>query len=152
QAIVLVNSIPTPTPTDLEEYDSHIEGNYVFLGDLNSDYNEQYGVHGKIYEVNCTTIFVKDFSYDGSGIRVHWVVGNRTEIEKHSSNIIIPDETGSSDRILRSYDNETFYLSFPVNKSLLDVKWLSFFCTSFNLNLGSIILTNDYVCGSASYY
>merc|ERR1739838_463088 len=148
-------SSTTPAPADnLTEVDPHINvGNYVFLGSLESQYNVQYGVYGNVFAVNCTTLFIQDFSSLGTGIRVNWIAGNTDEISKHTSKFKIPDETGSIERIIRPYYNESFYLKCPAGQTLLYVKWIAFLCQSFNLNLGSVDLSSSNIpCNLDSSY
>ena len=52
-----------------------------FIGSLESEYH---GIRGEVYSVDARTLFIKGFSYDGTGQGIHYNNNNKPDLDLHN--------------------------------------------------------------------
>ncbi|KAK4875132.1 hypothetical protein RN001_011554 [Aquatica leii] len=100
-----------------------------------------HGIKGAVYAVDESTIFIKGFSYDGTGPDAFFWVGNspRPSPEGH----IIPypeDYVGREPPVLGAHNNTNIILRLPMGKRLRDIRWLSVWCRRFTVDFGEVFI------------
>lgn len=82
-----------------------------------------HSVSGSVYAVNSTTLFIKDFTYDGLGKDTYFW-GGSTGTGPSPNGFIIPDQHGRTN-VLTKADNKDFTLTLPDNKHISEVRWIA---------------------------
>ncbi|XP_073970372.1 protein Skeletor, isoforms B/C isoform X2 [Rhodnius prolixus] len=100
-----------------------------------------HGIRGTAYAVDESTIFVKGFSYDGTGPDAFFWVGNTPRPSPDGYILPYPEEFNSRDPpILRAYNRTDVILRLPQGKKIRDIKWLSVWCRRFTVNFGDVFI------------
>ncbi|XP_059096369.1 uncharacterized protein LOC131890931 isoform X2 [Tigriopus californicus] len=110
----------------------------------------QHGVEGEIFAVNESTLFVKDFEYDGQGPDAFFWVG--TEGEPGEVGTILPypfqgefyEYTDSNAPIITGkFDKVNITLTLPEDLKVTDLKWISVWCRQFSVNFADAFFPED---------
>lgn len=109
------------------------------LGDFQNPIHE---VNGTVYVVNETTLFIKDFIYDGQGPDAHFWAGDTDQPSPRG--YIVPDETGS-EGVLSRYSNQDLVITLPEGKTFKDIKWFAVWCRKFAALFGQVPIPVDLV-------
>jgi hypothetical protein len=113
----------------------------VYYGTLIGKLNKyMHDVSGEVYAVDESTIFIKNFNYDGQGPHTFFWAGNSAKPDENG--FIIPDEKGST-KTLGAYSNQNIVLRLPEGKTLRDIKWLSVWCREFKVNFGDLLIPRN---------
>ncbi|XP_014613047.1 PREDICTED: protein Skeletor, isoforms B/C [Polistes canadensis] len=103
-----------------------------------------HGIKGIIYAADDTTIFIKGFSYDGTGPDAYFWVGNSSRPSPNGYIVPYPEDyKGRDPPVLKAYDNTDIVLKLPQGKRLRDIKWLSVWCRRFTVDFGDIFIPPD---------
>ncbi|XP_074032927.1 protein Skeletor, isoforms B/C isoform X2 [Leptinotarsa decemlineata] len=100
-----------------------------------------HGIRGIAYAVDESTIFIKGFSYDGTGPDAFFWIGNSPRPSPEG--IIIPypeDYIGRDPPVLRAYNNTDIILRLPLGKRIRDIRWLSVWCRRFTVDFGEVFI------------
>ncbi|XP_018572684.1 protein Skeletor, isoforms B/C isoform X1 [Anoplophora glabripennis] len=100
-----------------------------------------HGIKGTAYAVDESTIFIKGFSYDGTGPDAFFWIGNSPRPSPEG--IIIPypeDYIGRDPPELRAYNNTDIILRLPMGKRIRDIRWLSVWCRRFTVDFGEVFI------------
>ncbi|CAG9858428.1 unnamed protein product [Phyllotreta striolata] len=100
-----------------------------------------HGIRGIAYAVDESTIFIKGFSYDGTGPDAFFWIGKSTRPSPEG--IIIPypeDYIGRDPPVLRAYNNTDIILRLPMGKRIRDIRWLSVWCRRFTVDFGEVFI------------
>ncbi|KAG5897115.1 hypothetical protein JTB14_014102 [Gonioctena quinquepunctata] len=100
-----------------------------------------HGIRGIAYAVDESTIFIKGFSYDGTGPDAFFWIGNSPRPSPEG--IIIPypeDSIGRDPPVLRAYNNTDIILRLPMGKRIRDIRWLSVWCRRFTVDFGEVFI------------
>ncbi|KAK2712802.1 protein Skeletor, isoforms B/C-like [Artemia franciscana] len=108
------------------------------LGKLNS-YHHQVG--GEVYAVDESTLYIKDFIYDGLGQDTFFFAGGTNR--PGSQGFIIPNEFGRTN-ILKAYLNKNVKLTLPDNKKISELKWFAIFDISSQEVYGDISIPEEF--------
>lgn len=111
------------------------------IGKLNS---YAHGIKGEVYAVDETTIFLKNFSYDGTGPDTNFWVGNGSVVGIGGYLVPYPEEyMGRDPPILGRYENESVILKLKDGLKIRDIRWLSVWCRRFTVNFGDIVIPSN---------
>ncbi|XP_017759111.1 PREDICTED: protein Skeletor, isoforms B/C [Eufriesea mexicana] len=103
--------------------------------------NYAHGVKGDVYAVDETTIFIKGFCYDGTGLDVFFSVGNTLMPAPQGYIVPYPEtEDKREPEELRLYNYTDIFLKLPKGKRLRDIRWLSVWCRRLTLNFGDVFI------------
>ncbi|XP_032682523.1 protein Skeletor, isoforms B/C isoform X2 [Odontomachus brunneus] len=101
-------------------------------------------IKGKVYAVDDATIFIKGFSYDGTGPDAYFWVGNSLMPSPEGYIVPYPETDKESDpQVLGAYSNKDIILRLPGGKRIRDIKWLSIWCRRFTVNFGDVYIPLD---------
>ncbi|XP_043267996.1 protein Skeletor, isoforms B/C [Venturia canescens] len=106
--------------------------------------NYAHGISGRAYAVDDTTIFIKGFSYDGTGPDAYFWVGE-SEMPSPAGDIVPypEDYVGRDPPVLTAYNNTDIILRLPQGKRIRDIKWLSVWCRRFTVNFGEVFIPEN---------
>lgn len=108
------------------------------IGSL-SDY--AHGIAGTAYAVDESTIFIKGFSYDGTGPDAFFWVGNSQRPSPDGYIVPYPEDfKGRDPPVLNTFKDQDVILRLPLGKRLRDIKWLSVWCRRFTVNFGDVFI------------
>ncbi|XP_046993641.1 protein Skeletor, isoforms B/C [Schistocerca americana] len=100
-----------------------------------------HGIRGTAYAVDESTIFIKGFSYDGTGPDAFFWVGNTSRPSPDGYIVPYPDDyKGREPPMLKAYNNTDVILRLPGGKRIRDIKWLSVWCRRFTVNFGEVFI------------
>ncbi|CAH0554651.1 unnamed protein product [Brassicogethes aeneus] len=101
-----------------------------------------HGVKGTAYAVDESTIFVKGFSYDGTGPDAFFWIGNSPRPSPDGIIIPYPEDYGSGrdPPQLSAYNNTDVILRLPNGKRIRDIRWLSVWCRRFTVDFGEVFI------------
>ncbi|XP_070165249.1 protein Skeletor, isoforms B/C [Polyergus mexicanus] len=103
-----------------------------------------HGIKGKVYAVDDATIFIKGFSYDGTGPDAYFWVGNTSRPNPDGYIVPYPESDSSTDpRVLEAYNHTDIILRLPGGKRIRDIKWLSVWCRRFTVDFGDVFIPLD---------
>nr|XP_024216271.1 protein Skeletor, isoforms B/C [Halyomorpha halys] len=103
-----------------------------------------HGIKGTAYAVDESTIFVKGFSYDGTGPDAFFWVGNTARPSPEGYIVPYPEDfKGRDPPVLRAYNKTDLILRLPHGIKLKDIRWLSVWCRRFTVNFGDVFLPKD---------
>ncbi|XP_050304285.1 protein Skeletor, isoforms B/C isoform X2 [Anthonomus grandis grandis] len=100
-----------------------------------------HGIRGTVYAVDETTIFIKGFSYDGTGPDAFFWIGNSPRPSPEG--IIIPYPEDYHEReppVLKAHNNSNIILRLPMGKRIRDIRWLSVWCRRFTVDFGEVFI------------
>ncbi|XP_014254156.1 protein Skeletor, isoforms B/C isoform X2 [Cimex lectularius] len=119
----------------------------VYYGRLIGTFQEYaHGIRGTAYAVDDSTIFVKGFSYDGTGPDAFFWVGSTPRPSPEGYIIPYPEDyVGRDPPVLRAYNKTDVILRLPQGKKLKDIKWLSVWCRRFTVNFGEVFIPPNLV-------
>lgn len=106
--------------------------------------NFAHNIRGTAYAVDESTIFIKNFCYDGRGPDAYFWVGHSPRPSPEG--ILIPypeDYVGSSPPVLHAHNNTDVILRLPMGKRLRDIKWLSVWCRRFTVDFGEVFIPQN---------
>ncbi|XP_046627738.1 protein Skeletor, isoforms B/C [Neodiprion virginianus] len=99
---------------------------------------------GTVYAVDDTTIFIKDFSYDGTGPAAYFWVGNSPRPSPDGFIVPYPEDYSERDPpVLKAYNNSDIILRLPQGNRIRDIKWLSVWCQRFTVDFGDVFIPRD---------
>ncbi|XP_037029296.1 protein Skeletor, isoforms B/C isoform X1 [Bradysia coprophila] len=100
-----------------------------------------HGIKGDLYAVDESTIFLKGFSYDGTGPDAFFWVGKTPRPSPEGYIIPYPEEyNGRNPPILQAYHNADIILRLPMGKRIRDIRWLSVWCRRFTVDFGEVFI------------
>lgn len=100
-----------------------------------------HGIKGIAYAVDENTIFIKGFSYDGTGPDAFFWVGNSPRPSPEGYIIPYPEEyVGRDPPVLMAYNNTDVILRLPMGKRIRDIRWLSVWCRRFTVDFGEVFI------------
>ncbi|KAG1701742.1 Protein Skeletor, isoforms B/C [Nymphon striatum] len=102
--------------------------------------NLVHGIAGDIYALDNKRLFIKGFSYDGTGPDAFFWGGTTTEPD--GNGIIIRDERNSLD-VLQPYRNRDITITLPEGLTVSNLKWISVWCRKFGVDFGHLILPDN---------
>ncbi|XP_029156481.1 protein Skeletor, isoforms B/C isoform X2 [Nylanderia fulva] len=104
-----------------------------------------HGIKGTVYAVDDGTIFIKGFSYDGTGPDAYFWVGNTSQPNPDGYIVPYPESESSSNdpRVLGAYNHTDVILKLPGAKRIRDIKWLSVWCRRFTVDFGDVFIPYD---------
>lgn len=103
-----------------------------------------HGIRGTAYAVDESTIFIKGFSYDGTGPDAFFWVGNTARPSPEGHLVPFPEEyIGRDPPVLRAYNRTDLFLRLPLGMKLKDIRWLSVWCRRFTVNFGDVFIPKD---------
>merc|ERR1712105_30433 len=128
-------ALPMPQPQNVGSLQE-----VTFVGELG---DTDHDVGGKVHILNEDTLVIDEFSYDNKGFGVYINVATRGSNlgDWQSNRINVPYPSGSEgEPIQTKYSGEGQLLIdlSQVNVKARDVKWLSVWCTVFNLSFGHV--------------
>ncbi|KOC68274.1 Protein Skeletor, isoforms B/C [Habropoda laboriosa] len=98
-------------------------------------------INGEAYVVDDTTIFIKGFSYDGTGPDAYFWVGNSTKPDPQGYIVPYPEiEKGRDPVVLKMYNDTDIILKLPDGMRIRDINWLSVWCRRFTVNFADVYL------------
>ncbi|KAI5706345.1 hypothetical protein M8J75_007174 [Diaphorina citri] len=80
-----------------------------------------HNIRGTVYATDENTLFIKSFSYDGTGPDAYFWVGKDPPV-------------------LKAYQKADIILKLPNGMRIKDIKWLSVWCRRFTVNFGDIFI------------
>ncbi|CRL05403.1 CLUMA_CG018002, isoform B [Clunio marinus] len=100
-----------------------------------------HGIKGMVYAVDESTLFIKDFAYDGTGPDAFFWVGNSPRPSPEGYIIPYPEEySGREPPVLRAHNNSDIILRLPMGKRIRDTRWLSVWCRRFTVDFGEVFI------------
>ncbi|XP_075210705.1 protein Skeletor, isoforms B/C [Lycorma delicatula] len=103
-----------------------------------------HGIRGTVYAVDETTLFVKGFSYDGTGPDAFFWVGNSARPSPEGYIVPYPEDyTGRDPPVLEKFNRQDVILRLPLGKRIRDIKWLSVWCRRFTVNFGDVFVPSN---------
>lgn len=101
---------------------------------------KSHGVSSGVIEIlDSKTIKIPDLTYDGTGMKTHFIGG--VGAQPSAKGTKIPDELGYLDS-LRKYESDTITLELPGDLSIFEIDWISIFDLETNENYGSVLITD----------
>ncbi|XP_055306953.1 protein Skeletor, isoforms B/C isoform X1 [Sitodiplosis mosellana] len=98
-------------------------------------------IKGDVYAVDESTLFIKDFAYDGTGPDAFFWVGKTPRPSPEGYIIPYPEEyTGRDPPILQAHNNTDIILRLPMGKRIRDIRWLSVWCRRFTVDFGEVFI------------
>ena len=128
--LLIILFISTPINGDGDKYYGAFVGNFE---------DRFHGIKGEVFAVDSTTLFIKNFAYDGQGPDAYFYAGESGE--PSSKGYLIANEKGSTDE-LGAYTGKNIVLTLPGGKTLRNVKWISVWCRAFDVNFGEVTFPN----------
>lgn len=103
-----------------------------------------HGIKGTVYAVDESTIFIKGFSYDGTGPDAFFWIGNSPRPSPEGTIIPFPDDYYERDPpVLKAHNNSDIILRLPMGKRIRDIRWLSVWCRRFTVDFGEVFIPPD---------
>lgn len=100
-----------------------------------------HGIKGDVYAVDESTIFIKGFSYDGTGPDAFFWIGNSPRPSPEGQIIPYPEDyVGREPPVLGAHNNTNIILRLPMGKRLRDIRWLSVWCRRFTVDFGEVFI------------
>lgn len=109
----------------------------VRIGKFSTHFHE---VRGEVYAVDDKTIFIKGFNYDGRGPDAFFWAGS--SVRPDASGFVVPNDKGTLEG-LTSYSGQDLVLRLPVGKEVTELRWLSVWSKTLNVNFGSLIFPKN---------
>ncbi|XP_014230471.1 protein Skeletor, isoforms B/C isoform X2 [Trichogramma pretiosum] len=97
-----------------------------------------HALSGDVYVVDEYTLFVKNFSYDGTAPNAVFWVGNSSMPMPDGTPISYPEHHSRNPSPLGYYKNADILLKLPYNMRVRDIKYLSVWCQRFTVNFGQV--------------
>ncbi|XP_012287850.1 protein Skeletor, isoforms B/C [Orussus abietinus] len=103
-----------------------------------------HGIKGMVFAVDDSTIFIKGFSYDGTGPDAYFWAGNSTMPSPEGFIVPYPEDyPGREPPILEDYNNTDIILKLPQGIRIRDIKYLGVWCRRFTVDFGHIRIPQD---------
>ncbi|XP_030759313.1 protein Skeletor, isoforms B/C [Sitophilus oryzae] len=99
-----------------------------------------HGIKGTVYAVDESTIFIKGFSYDGTGPDAFFWIGNSPRPSPEGTIIPYPEDYRGRDPPLKAHNNTDIILRLPNGKRIRDIRWLSVWCRRFTVDFGEVFI------------
>ncbi|CAH1121732.1 unnamed protein product [Ceutorhynchus assimilis] len=100
-----------------------------------------HGIKGTAYAVDETTIFIKGFSYDGTGPDAFFWIGNSPRPSPEGTFIPYPEDYHEREPpVLKAHNNSDIILRLPMGKRIRDIRWLSVWCRRFTVDFGEVFI------------
>ncbi|XP_060527582.1 protein Skeletor, isoforms B/C isoform X2 [Cylas formicarius] len=98
-------------------------------------------IKGTVYAVDESTIFIKGFSYDGTGPDAFFWIGNSPRPSPEGMIIPYPEDyRGRDPPVLKAHNNTDIILRLPNGKRIRDIRWLSVWCRRFTVDFGEVFI------------
>merc|ERR1711935_393412 len=112
----------------------------TFVGDL---VDTDHGVQGKVYVLDEDTLVIDEFSFDNDGFGVYINVATKGRNKKQwaKNRIDVPFPSGTSGEPIEQFYNGNGQLLIDLKQvgvKANEVKWLSVWCTVFDLSFGHV--------------
>ncbi|KAI8422957.1 hypothetical protein MSG28_014057 [Choristoneura fumiferana] len=112
-----------------------------------------HGIRGAVYAVDESTVFVKNFAYDGTGPDAYFWVGDTPQPSPEGVLVPYPEDYTTRDPpILTAHSNSDIMLRLPGGKRLRDIKWLSVWCRRFTRLAHGLRSGNISVLDAKTFY
>ncbi|CAB4068326.1 Putative epidermal cell surface receptor [Lepeophtheirus salmonis] len=122
----------------------------ISLGEFETLYHN---VKGHVYAYNESTLFIQDFSYDGTGPDAYFWIGINSPTPNSDGLLIQYPDNGENDSsssgyevdapVLGAYDKENIVLRLPEGITADQLKWISVWCRAFAVDFGHLIIPQD---------
>ncbi|XP_040573010.1 uncharacterized protein sas isoform X2 [Lepeophtheirus salmonis] len=122
----------------------------ISLGEFETLYHN---VKGHVYAYNESTLFIQDFSYDGTGPDAYFWIGINSPTPNSDGLLIQYPDNGENDSsssgyevdapVLGAYDKENILLRLPEGITADQLKWISVWCRAFAVDFGHLIIPQD---------
>ena len=131
----------------LGSYETFTINNPIKIGKLSNNFHD---IGGTVY-VDKNKIYIRDFTYDGTGPDAFFFVGESGTPNKKGTIISYPD-TGvcydyndhSAPLLTEAYDGtKDVVLTLPCSLDVTKIKWLSVWCRAYSMDFGSLIFPNS---------
>ncbi|KAL5284543.1 hypothetical protein ACFFRR_006683 [Megaselia abdita] len=100
-----------------------------------------HGINGTVYAVDETTLFIKNFVYDGTGPDAFFWVGKTSRPSPDGYIIPYPEDyIGSDPPVLQAHNYTDIILRLPMGKRIRDIRWLSVWCRRFTVDFGEVFI------------
>ncbi|XP_071440906.1 protein Skeletor, isoforms B/C-like isoform X1 [Hetaerina americana] len=100
-----------------------------------------HNIRGTVYAVDESTIFIKGFTYDGTGPDAFFWVGSTPRPSPEGFIVPYPEDyKGRDPPVLSAFKDVDIILRLPMGKRLRDIKWLSVWCRRFTVDFGEIFI------------
>ena len=106
------------------------------VGDFVKHQNE---IAGTVYAVDESTLSVNEFTYDGAGTDVHFVVGADGKPSGEGTILTFLFEGKESTSLISAFDAEDIVLTLPTNLKVTELAWLSVWSGESGINFGELI-------------
>ena len=133
--------------TTLDEHNAFTINNPIKIGQLS---NNLHDIGGTVYALGNNKIFIKDFTYDGTGPDAFFFVGESGTPSRNGIIVPYPDNgkcydyrDKSAPLLTRAFTGNDVTLTLPCSLDVTKVKWLSVWCRAFSMDFGSIIFPNN---------
>ena len=117
------------------------------IGELS---NKMHNIGGTVYVLNNNQIFIKGFTYDGTGPDAFFFVGESGTPNRLGTIVSYPDNgkcyeynDPSVPLLTQAYYGNDITLTLPCALDVTKVKWLSVWCRAFSMDFGSLIFPNN---------
>ena len=131
----------------LGSYETFTINNPIKIGKLSNNFHD---IGGTVY-VDKNKIYIRDFTYDGTGPDAFFFVGESGTPNQKGTIISYPD-TGvcydyndhSAPLLTEAYDGtKDVVLTLPCSLDVTKIKWLSVWCRAYSMDFGSLIFPNS---------
>jgi hypothetical protein len=129
-------------------YDAFTINNPIKIGELS---NKMHNIGGTVYVLNNNKIFIKGFTYDGTGPDAFFLVGESGTPNRVGTILSYPDNgkcyeynDQSVPLLTQAFDGNDITLTLPCALDITKIKWLSVWCRAFSMDFGSILFPNNF--------
>ncbi|KAJ8041493.1 Hyalin [Holothuria leucospilota] len=99
---------------------------------------------GTVYSVDARSIFIKDFTFDGSSVGTDARFFAGSSESPDDTGVIIPDEQGTTSS-LRDYNGEDIVLTLPDNTEITDFLWIAVWDAQLQVAYGFVLIPEGFL-------
>ena len=115
--------------------------------------NYHHDIGGTVYILDNETLFIKGFTYDGTGPDAFFFVGKDGTPSSEGTIIPYPDNSKcysyddeSAPLLTQAFNGQDITLKLPCSlDTYRDVKWISVWCRAYSMDFGSLVLAEESV-------
>ena len=129
-------------------YNAFTINNPIMIGELS---NKMHNIGGTVYVLNDNKIFIKGFTYDGTGPDAFFFVGESGTPNRIGTILSYPDSgkcyeynDQSVPLLTQAFYGNDITLTLPCALDVTKLKWLSVWCRAFSMDFGSIIFPDNF--------
>jgi hypothetical protein len=100
-----------------------------------------HNVSGEVFALDDTTLYIKNFVYDGTSADGKFVLSRNGKIEEPLE--VLADEWGTSNDGLLEYTGKNIIIRLNPGTKLSDFKALGVYCADYKLDFGHVIFGSD---------